>query len=136
LTIGRRRATPPAPQKPAQVRSRGGTFLIDKQGIVRYIHQVTNPQAFVEKDELMREVEQLNGEHLSASVERTWTHFLASPFPFAQAALRRKYFVERGGCVGIEIVHHHDHLRSCLFYQVRNKNASNAIVDTLLLLVV
>ena len=38
---------------------RSGTFLIDKQGIVRYIHQVTNPQASVEKDELMREVEQL-----------------------------------------------------------------------------
>jgi peroxiredoxin len=38
---------------------RSGTFLIDKQGIVRYIHQVSNPQASVEKDELMREVEQL-----------------------------------------------------------------------------
>src|SRR6266699_42244 len=38
---------------------RSGTFLIDKQGIVRYIHQVTNPQASVEKEELMREVEQL-----------------------------------------------------------------------------
>jgi peroxiredoxin len=38
---------------------RSGTFLIDKQGIVRYIHQVTNPQASVAKDELMREVEQL-----------------------------------------------------------------------------
>src|SRR5947209_16578228 len=38
---------------------RSGTFLIDKQGIVRYIHQVTNPQASVEKDELMREVKQL-----------------------------------------------------------------------------
>ena len=38
---------------------RSGTFLIDKQGIVRYIHQVTNPQASVEKGELMREVEQL-----------------------------------------------------------------------------
>jgi peroxiredoxin len=38
---------------------RSGTFLIDKQGIVRYIHQVTNPQASVEKDELMRQVEQL-----------------------------------------------------------------------------
>ncbi len=38
---------------------RSGTLLIDKQGIVRYIHQVTNPQASVEKEELMREVEQL-----------------------------------------------------------------------------
>lgn len=38
---------------------RSGTFLIDKQGIVRYIHQVTNPQASLEKKELMREVEQL-----------------------------------------------------------------------------
>jgi len=38
---------------------RSGTFLIDKQGIVRYIHQVTNPQASVDKEELMREVEQL-----------------------------------------------------------------------------
>src|SRR5712691_5034243 len=38
---------------------RSGTFLIDKQGIVRYIHQVSNPQASVEKDELMQEVEQL-----------------------------------------------------------------------------
>ena len=36
-----------------------GTFLIDKQGIVCYIHQVTNLQASVEKEELMREVEQL-----------------------------------------------------------------------------
>jgi len=36
--------------------------LIDKQGIVRYIHQVTNPQASVEKDELIREVEQLEKE--------------------------------------------------------------------------
>jgi hypothetical protein len=33
--------------------------LIDKQGIVRYIHQVTNPQVSVEKGEVMREVEQL-----------------------------------------------------------------------------
>ena len=41
------------------VLQRSGTFLIDKQGIVRYIHQVTNPQASVEKEELMREVEQL-----------------------------------------------------------------------------
>ncbi len=41
---------------------RSGTFLIDKQGIVRYIHQVTNPQASVEKEELMREVEQLERE--------------------------------------------------------------------------
>jgi peroxiredoxin len=38
---------------------RSGTFLIDKQGIVRYIHQVTNPQASMKKEELMREVEQL-----------------------------------------------------------------------------
>jgi len=38
---------------------RSGTFLIDKQGIVRYIHQVTNPQASVEKEELLREVEKL-----------------------------------------------------------------------------
>ncbi|SRR5579863_6995027 len=38
---------------------RSGTFLIDKQGIVRYIHQVSNPQASVDKDELMREVERL-----------------------------------------------------------------------------
>lgn len=38
---------------------RSGTFLIDKQGIVRYIHQVTNPQTSVDKEELMREVEQL-----------------------------------------------------------------------------
>jgi peroxiredoxin len=35
---------------------RSGTFLIDKQGIVRYIHQVTNPQASVDHDELMRAV--------------------------------------------------------------------------------
>jgi peroxiredoxin len=41
---------------------RSGTFLIDKQDIVRYIHQVTNPQASVEKEELMREVEQLSKE--------------------------------------------------------------------------
>ena len=41
---------------------RGGTFLIDKQGIMRYIHQVTNPQASVEKEELMREVEKLQKE--------------------------------------------------------------------------
>lgn len=38
---------------------RSGTFLIDRQGIVRYIHQVTNPQASVDKAELLREVEQL-----------------------------------------------------------------------------
>jgi peroxiredoxin len=38
---------------------RSGTFLIDKQGIVRYIHQATNPQASVDEAELMREVEQL-----------------------------------------------------------------------------
>jgi peroxiredoxin len=38
---------------------RSGTFLIDKQGIVRYIHQVTNPQASLEKEELLREVEHL-----------------------------------------------------------------------------
>jgi len=38
---------------------RSGTFLIDKQGIVRYIHQVSNPQASVAEDELMREVELL-----------------------------------------------------------------------------
>jgi peroxiredoxin len=44
---------------------RSGTFLIDKQGIVRYIHQVSNPQASVEKDELMREVEQLEKEETS-----------------------------------------------------------------------
>ena len=41
---------------------RSGTFLIDKHGIVRYIHQVTNPHSSVEKDELMREVEQLQKE--------------------------------------------------------------------------
>jgi hypothetical protein len=44
---------------PGYSTQRSGTFLIDKQGIVRYIHQVTNPQASVEKEELMREVEQL-----------------------------------------------------------------------------
>lgn len=39
---------------------RSGTFLIDKQGIVRYIHQVTNPQSSVDKEELMQAVEQLH----------------------------------------------------------------------------
>lgn len=34
-----------------------GTFLIGKQGIVRYIHQVTNPQRFLDKEEWRREVE-------------------------------------------------------------------------------
>ncbi len=38
---------------------RSGTFLIDKRGIMRYIHQVTNPQASVAEDELMGEVEKL-----------------------------------------------------------------------------
>jgi peroxiredoxin len=38
---------------------RSGTFLVDTQGIVRYIHQVTNPQASVAEDELMGEVEKL-----------------------------------------------------------------------------
>ncbi len=38
---------------------RSGTFLIDKQGIMCYIHQVTNPQASVAEDELMGEVEKL-----------------------------------------------------------------------------
>jgi len=38
---------------------RSGTFLIDKQGIVRYIHQVTNPQASVDENELMQEVKKL-----------------------------------------------------------------------------
>jgi len=36
---------------------RSGTFLIDKQGLVRYIHQATNPQASVDKDELQQEVQ-------------------------------------------------------------------------------
>ena len=38
---------------------RSGTFLIDKQGVMRYIHQVTNPQGSVDEEELMREVDQL-----------------------------------------------------------------------------
>lgn len=38
---------------------RSGTFLIDRPGIVRYIHQVTNPQASVDKAELLREVKKL-----------------------------------------------------------------------------
>lgn len=37
---------------------RSGTFLIDKQGIMRYIHQVTNPQSSVDKEELMQAVAQ------------------------------------------------------------------------------
>jgi len=43
---------------------RSGTFLIDKQGIVRYIHQVTNPQASVDRAELLREVATSDIEHL------------------------------------------------------------------------
>ncbi len=38
---------------------RSGTFLIDKQGIVRYIHQVTRPQASFDEPELMREIKKL-----------------------------------------------------------------------------
>lgn len=38
---------------------RSGTFLIDKQGVMRYIHQVSNPQASLDRDELLREVEKL-----------------------------------------------------------------------------
>lgn len=38
---------------------RSGTFLIDKQGVIRYIHQATNPQASVDRAELLREVEKL-----------------------------------------------------------------------------
>lgn len=35
---------------------RSGTYLIDQQGIVRYIHQVTNPRDSVNKEELMQAV--------------------------------------------------------------------------------
>ena len=38
---------------------RSGTFLIDKQGVVRYIHQATNPQSSVDEAELMAELEKL-----------------------------------------------------------------------------
>lgn len=38
---------------------RSGTLLIDSQGVVRYIHQATNPQASVDKAELLQEVEKL-----------------------------------------------------------------------------
>lgn len=38
---------------------RSGTFLIDQQGIVRYIHQVTNPGASLNKSELMQVIEEL-----------------------------------------------------------------------------
>jgi peroxiredoxin len=40
---------------------RSGTFLVDKQGIVRYIHQATNPRGSVEEAELLKEVEKLRG---------------------------------------------------------------------------
>lgn len=39
---------------------RSGIFLIDKQGVMRYIHQVTNPQASVDRAELLSEVEKLH----------------------------------------------------------------------------
>lgn len=45
---------------------RSGTFLIDKQGIVRYIHQVTNPQASLDGVELLGEVEKLQQPTASA----------------------------------------------------------------------
>jgi peroxiredoxin len=38
---------------------RSGTFLIDKQGILRYMHQVTNPQASVDKTTLISEIKKL-----------------------------------------------------------------------------
>jgi peroxiredoxin len=38
---------------------RSGSFLIDDQGIVRYIHRATNPQASASEAELMQEVEKL-----------------------------------------------------------------------------
>ena len=40
---------------------RSGTFLIDKQGIVRYIHQVTNPEEIIQRvAERMRERSEIN----------------------------------------------------------------------------
>jgi peroxiredoxin Q/BCP len=38
---------------------RSGTFLVDQQGIVRYIHQVTNPNASLNKSELIDAIEGL-----------------------------------------------------------------------------
>lgn len=38
---------------------RSGTFLIDKQGIMRYIHQVTNPSTSLNKSELLQEIRKL-----------------------------------------------------------------------------
>ena len=39
---------------------RSGTFLIDKAGVVRYIHQVTNPGASLNKVELLQHVKKLH----------------------------------------------------------------------------
>jgi peroxiredoxin len=38
---------------------RSGTFLIDKHGVVRYAHTVTNPQTSVNKTELLEEIAKL-----------------------------------------------------------------------------
>jgi peroxiredoxin len=38
---------------------RSGTFLVDRQGIVRYVHQATDPLASVNRKELVRAVEKL-----------------------------------------------------------------------------
>lgn len=38
---------------------RSATVLVDKQGIVRYIHRATNPNAALDEAELLREVEKL-----------------------------------------------------------------------------
>ncbi|MEO8612925.1 MAG: peroxiredoxin family protein [Chloroflexota bacterium] len=43
---------------------RSGTFLIDQQGIVRYIHQATNPNASLNKSELMQAIEGLGNPQL------------------------------------------------------------------------
>jgi peroxiredoxin len=45
---------------------RSGTFLIDKQGILRYIHEATNPQASVDEAELMNEVRKLQTPYVSS----------------------------------------------------------------------
>jgi peroxiredoxin len=39
---------------------RSGTFLIDKDGVVRYIHQVTNPGSSLNKKELLAEIGKLS----------------------------------------------------------------------------
>ena len=38
---------------------RTATILVDKQGMVRYLHRATNPQAALEMEELRREIENL-----------------------------------------------------------------------------